>query len=152
MDVSISLPLDDGFLRRECPTCGRQFKWWSHDADGQPAEAEPAPFYFCPYCGVQSDPDSWWTQEQLDFAEASMAGPVTRMIADELEGVARRSSSGFISFSVHREAEQDPPDPLFEPDDMIIVEPPCHPIEPLKVDEEWSEALHCLACGASFSV
>jgi hypothetical protein len=29
MSVSMSLPLDeDGFLRRECPTCERQFRWW----------------------------------------------------------------------------------------------------------------------------
>ena len=25
-----------------------------------------------------------------------------------------------------------PPAPLFEPDDMIAVEPPCHPEEPIK--------------------
>ena len=28
------------------------------------------------------------------------------------------------------------PTPLYEPDDMIIIEPPCHPWEPLKVPEE----------------
>lgn len=29
MSVSMSLPLDeDRFLRRECPNCERQFKWW----------------------------------------------------------------------------------------------------------------------------
>lgn len=28
VQLSMSLPLDgDGFLRRECPTCEREFKW-----------------------------------------------------------------------------------------------------------------------------
>ena len=34
--VPVSLPLDsDGFLRRECPTCEREYKWFSHQ-EGDP--------------------------------------------------------------------------------------------------------------------
>ena len=141
------MPLDDGFLRRECPTCGREFKWWSHDAAGRPFDAEPAPFYFCPYCGTQSDADSWWTQEQLAFAEAAMAGPAARFISDDLDDIAQRSSGGLISFSVGRGPEPAHPDPLIEPDDMVVVEPPCHPHEPLRVAEGWSSPFYCLVCG-----
>lgn len=152
MDVTISLPLDNGFLRRECPTCGREFKWWSHNAAGTPSDAESASFYFCPYCGAESDADSWWTQGQLAFAEAAVPGRVVRHVADELDEVARKSSGGLISFSVERGPEPGPPEPLFEPNDMGVVEPPCHPNEPLKVVEDWSSPLHCLVCGSKFSV
>ena len=43
------------------------------------------------------------------------------------------------------------PDPLFELDDMIIVEPPCHPNEPLKVPLDLASRVHCLVCGELFS-
>lgn len=42
-------------------------------------------------------------------------------------------------------------EPLHEPDDMIIVEPPCHLNEPLKVPEDAITLVHCLICGAQFS-
>lgn len=44
----MSVPLDsEGFLRRECPTCEREFKW---KPAGEDEEATPAPEggYFCP--------------------------------------------------------------------------------------------------------
>ncbi len=56
--LSMSLPLDgDGFLRRECPTCEREFKWLPSpqhgEGDAAAASDEPAPErYFCPYCAV----------------------------------------------------------------------------------------------------
>jgi hypothetical protein len=45
------------------------------------------------------------------------------------------------------------PTPLVEPDDMIIIESPCHPWEPVKVPEERvnSGPLHCLVCGGTYS-
>ena len=39
ISIPIALPLDgDGFLRRECPACELEFKWFVH-ADGD-ADAE----------------------------------------------------------------------------------------------------------------
>lgn len=45
------------------------------------------------------------------------------------------------------------PAPLFEPDDMIIIEPPCHPWEPVKVPEERADSgpLFCLVCGETYT-
>lgn len=43
------------------------------------------------------------------------------------------------------------PEPLVEPDDMLIVEPPCHPNEPVKVPEFATASLHCLICGSRFA-
>lgn len=53
-----------------------------------------------------------------------------------------------LSFSLDIET----PDPLIEPDDMVMVEPPCHPNEPLKVPEESTEQIYCLICGSAFAV
>jgi hypothetical protein len=53
MSIAMSLPLDkDGFLRRECPHCERQFKWWpTAPSEDAPEEARNTPeAYFCPYC------------------------------------------------------------------------------------------------------
>ena len=73
ISIRVTMPLDsDGFLRRECPTCERQFKWFGH-AEGDSA-AEPVDQYFCPLCGAQHGVASWWTREQLDYARDA-AGP-----------------------------------------------------------------------------
>jgi hypothetical protein len=47
--------------------------------------------------------------------------------------------------------DAEPPDPLHEPDDMVIVEPPCHPNDPLKVPEAATDLVYCLICGTEFA-
>jgi hypothetical protein len=44
LSFSISFPLDnDGFLRRQCPACRRDFKWFpAEEGDPEPEEATPA--------------------------------------------------------------------------------------------------------------
>src|SRR4051794_22352513 len=127
VSIPVTLPLDaDGFLRRECPTCERQFKWFSH-TDGN-IDAEQVDQYFCPLCGAPAGVDTWWTPEQIDYAQG-LAGPaMDQLVQDALadafkgKGVSLTADSNF-TFGVP------PPDPLVEPDDMVIVEPPCHPNE-----------------------
>ena len=43
------------------------------------------------------------------------------------------------------------PAPLVEPNDMLIIESPCHPWEPVKVPQAraGSSPLFCLVCGES---
>lgn len=56
--TGIQLPVDsDGFLRRACKACSREFKWL-HSQDVEEA-ANP---YHCPYCGQPGD--DWTTDEQ----------------------------------------------------------------------------------------
>ena len=148
--MPVSLPLDsDGFLRRECPTCEREFKWFSHQK-GDP-DAEIVDQYFCPMCGVAAGTDSWWTPAQLEYMHG-VSGPVIDqvaqdMIADAFKGVKGMAFTPNPSFSFDIET----PNALAEPDDMIIVEPPCHTNEPLKVPEEDAARVHCLVCGMLFS-
>jgi len=150
VSVSVPFPLDEGFLRRECPHCERQFKWHAGPPDDRPDEAVDPDVYWCPYCGETALPDSWWTPAQLDFAAQSLAGPAVREIAGELRDATRRAS-GLIKFAVEYE-EGEPPHALHEPPDMVIVQSPCHPWEPLKIAEDWHQPVHCLVCGTRFAV
>ena len=90
--IPMSLPLDnDGFLRRECPNCEQQFKWWPTPTFGDaPEEAVETPeAYFCPYCYVPAPLDVWWTKEQLEYAQqlavAEALGPQLRRMKNDLE-------------------------------------------------------------------
>jgi hypothetical protein len=112
VSFGMTVPLDsDGFLRRECPTCEREFKWRPSEAeDEEDVEPDHDVGYFCPYCGVQAPVDSWFTQAQLDFAQ--------NIVARE-----------FIEPMVSRVGTYDAPDkldPLTEVDDMTVIVFPCH--------------------------
>jgi hypothetical protein len=43
------------------------------------------------------------------------------------------------------------PRAMHELNDMIILAPPCHPWEPVKVPEEATARVHCLICGEPFA-
>jgi hypothetical protein len=149
--VPVSLPLDfDGFLRRECPTCEQEFKWFSHQ-EGDP-DAEPATQYFCPLCGVAACTDQWWTPAQVTYMHGAGGPMIDRYVQDSAEqmfkGVKGMTLKPNRSFSLGIET----PDALVEPDDMMIAEPPCHPNEPVKVPEENVSTVHCLMCGEPFAV
>jgi uncharacterized Zn finger protein (UPF0148 family) len=68
--LSVSIPLDsDGFMRRQCPTCEREFKS-RPTPDGEEPVPVPDGGYFCPYCGVQAPLGSWFTKAQAELAQA----------------------------------------------------------------------------------
>jgi hypothetical protein len=144
-EISVPVNLDDdGFLRRECPHCEREFKWLPSD-DSEPMQPEG---YHCPYCDRQAGPDQWFTRAQVHYVGAvglqEFAGP----LLDDLEqtfGSANRSG-GFIDIRFERGEIEVPPQPD-EPNDMRRVEFRCHPKEPVKVLEEWEGPIHCLICG-----
>ncbi len=67
--LEMSMPLDsDGFLRRECPTCEREFKWYYTSEEQGDAAPIADGGYFCPYCGVQAESNTWLTQAQAELA------------------------------------------------------------------------------------
>ena len=142
---SVQFPLDnDGFLRRECPHCLQEFKWHHGPTADRPAGEIDAAVYYCPRCGASAGPDQWWTQEQLAFIQELAAGPALREVADELEK-AFRGAKG-LTYKRGKINEPEPPTALYEPDDMIILAPPVHPWEPVKVPEV-AARVHCLVCG-----
>lgn len=170
--ISMNLPLDsDGFLRRECSSCERQFKWHPNqqqtmpdDGDGPVAEtlyeddagSYPNPeHYYCPYCSEPATPDAWWTKEQLEYgkalAAAEILGPQLRDLADSLKGM--NSRGGLINLSIDADMPDfSRPEPLTEPDDMFRMDFPCHPEEPVKIEEGWVGEVACSVCGILYPV
>jgi ribosomal protein S27E len=147
---SVQLPLDDdGFLRRECPNCLKEFKWYYGPTSGQPeGEADP-PVYYCPLCGASAAPDQWWTQEQLVFMADSAVGPALREVSEQLENGFRGLKG--LTYRRGQIDEPEPPTALHEPNDMTMVAPPCHSREPVKVPEEATTRVYCLMCGEAFA-
>lgn len=109
--------------------------------------------YFCPYCYEPAPLDTWWTKEQLEYAQqlamAEALGPQLHRMKGDLERGNRRSKG--IRFEMSSSALSRP-EPLVEPDDMVRVDMPCHPEEPLKVDDEWDGEVACLVCGIRYPV
>ncbi|WP_129978125.1 hypothetical protein [Rhodococcus sp. Q1] len=137
MNVSIP-PDDDNFLRRECPTCEQQFKWHLGPINDE-AAAEPTPdAYYCPLCGVPAGTDQWWTKEQLEYARARAVPDVLAQLSNET--------------GLHIDSTFDVPEAMVEPNDMEIVQSPCHPYEPIKVPTGHGQPIHCLVCGSVFAV
>jgi hypothetical protein len=132
----MTVPVDtDGFLRRECPTCEREFKWLpsaSEDAEEEATDSADGG-YFCPYCGVQAHADAWFTKAQLELAEHI----VQVQVVDPM-------LSKFMGSTPNQVGE---PEPLIEDDDMRRVNFACHPSEPLKVLDGWDRPIRCLICG-----
>lgn len=148
MEFSIELPLDDGFLRRECPACERQFKWWEGEESDWAADLD---VLFCPYCGDTAPLDEWWTPDQLDYAEGIVSGPGIEDLAAQLQDDLKRAAAGLFDIKVEKQGPDELPHALVEPSDMVAVLPPCHDEVPIKLDENWDPPAHCLACGTQFS-
>jgi len=143
--MSVPVPLDDdGFLRRACPTCKREFKWMPSN------EAEPVPDggYACPYCAQRADAH-WLTEGQLavllDAAGRDKVDPMLDEFADDIRSMNRPGS--LLRFDVEI-SPRGPRPTLTEPNDMMRVDPACHPKEPIKVAEDWTGVVHCLICAA----
>lgn len=148
--IPVSIPLDDdGFLRRECPTCEQEFKWFSHQ-EGDP-DAEQVDQYFCPRCGQPSGLDTWWTPAQIEYAQGAARPEIDQFITDSLADALKGVKGTSFKVNQNWNSGGATPDPLIEPNDMVIVEPPCHPNEPLKVPEDATHRVHCLVCGMLFA-
>jgi CRISPR/Cas system-associated protein Cas10 (large subunit of type III CRISPR-Cas system) len=147
--ISVEIPLDeDDFVLRECPACEREFR--RHvSADDDEGVSPPPSGYFCPYCGKQASPDSWFTKAQADFLSATAIHQVVGPELDEiLGGFAKDSPS--LKIEVTGSVSEEKPAPLEEDLDAETrrVKFSCHPTEPIKVDPDWEDDVHCLICGA----
>jgi hypothetical protein len=130
----------------------REFKWHHGPIEGAPTNPPDPDQYYCPYCGQPAATDEWWTPEQVEVIQAATAQKVIPQLQDELQDSFRElNRSGMLKASIEADLPNPPP-PLFEDDDMMAVASPCHPYEPVKVEEEWSAPLYCLICGAAYVV
>jgi hypothetical protein len=156
--LSIPLPRDtDGFLRRACPNCERQFKWWPvANAEEQPSELHQASIvyaYFCPYCFQSAPLDHWYTPEQLEYCKqqaiAQILGPQLRQIKQDLDMLNQSSKILKIDVTLRSTTT---PEPLKDINDMVWVEFPCHLEEPIKIESAWLQDIACILCGIQYPV
>ena len=154
MEIGVTIPLDeDGFIRRECPHCLRQFKWHSGPANDEAEQHQDPHTYYCPLCGQPAAPDSWWTQEQLNYAEGVATPAAVRLVEDEFKRAFKGMNSKHFKIEMKDNFDTaNEPMPMVEPDDMVIVASPCHSYEPIKVPETESGPFHCLVCGHAFAI
>lgn len=150
--MSISLPLDeDGFLRRECPTCEQEFKWHHDEADSPqyPDDGIPGTHY-CPICGQPSGEGTWWTPAQLEYIQGLAMPKAMDSVFGDLERELK--SSKYLKLERSGTNDFEVPDVPVEPNDMTIIEPPCHPLEPVKVAVELAGPFYCIICGQDYAV
>jgi hypothetical protein len=151
ISIEMKISLDkEGFLRRECPNCERQFKKRNANSDDNTTDNTSIESYYCPYCHEPAPLNAWWTKEQLEYAQQLAYKEV---LEPELRNLQRQIESLNGSSFVHTDVKlSSPPEPnlLSEPNDMVRVEFPCHPEEPLKIDEAWDQDIACLICGIQY--
>lgn len=132
----------EGFLRRACHACEREFKWLSSQQDSAQRPVADGG-YFCPYCRSQNT--EWMTAAQLEWATTQAVNEVAGPVFEEMNRNLRRSSSNLIHASVDwTPAKGEEP---LEVNDMERVDFKCHPQEPIKVLDGWSGSVYCLVCG-----
>jgi len=175
-EILVSLPLDDeGFFRRECPYCIRQFKMEITEKElGNEVEALVESYltetssdsgeretvietesesYYCPYCGQEASSDKWWTADQLAYVEGICKNIAIKAINEQLIAPMKKnfghSKSDLISISIDANElkEEEPKKPL-EVNDMRIFTLPCCSAR-IKVEESYRGSIHCIKCGFS---
>lgn len=150
--LSVSFPLDsDGFLRRQCPHCQQEFKWLGVPVDG---DAPRLSAFYCPYCGQSASVDEALTTAQREYAVAivkrQMLGPMLEDFMQGLSNDLNRPGSA-VTFTGGEKVKFPSPSVLIEDNDMRRIVFPCHPDTPVKIAEDWGEAVHCLVCGQAYA-
>ena len=158
---------DDGFFRRECPFCRKEFKVLLEKEelldlaqkylysfmierkeetkdleDSERSETE----FICPYCGQRASSDSWWTQEQVAYVGVVAKNIMPKRVNENLirKKTFGRPNSGMISMRF--EAEQQEPWISPEVNDMEIFDLPCCQRK-IKIEDDWIGVVHCFFCG-----
>lgn len=167
----VPFPLDEeGFFRRECPLCCREFKVHLNDDElGQLAQCRIEDFlleqgilqrdgddeddapqeFFCPYCGQSAPSDHWWTQEQLAYVHVIAANIMAGLVNEHLIRPLNRSMGhGSVVRFEGNEMKQKEEWIAPEAPDMTVVDLPCCERK-VKVADDWNNGVHCFFCGFS---
>lgn len=134
--IKFSIPMkndEEGFFGRECPNeeCLGYFKVEL----GTGLKGEDLPCH-CPYCGHVGPDDTFWTQDQLEYARSSAMREVQKYVGDMLKKIlppSRPRRSDFIR--------------------IIFQYKPGRPLPLYRYEEKQLEtALICSECGLRYAV
>jgi hypothetical protein len=160
---AVQLPLDvDGHLRRECPSCHRQFlvrfseqeplgiqrELARHLPHHNDAELEPpAHQAHCPYCGAAAAPESWFTAEQRAYLE-KRAEHWRRQLRHVQLGLPRLALSANPNLTFLPIEPEPFETPLPNEPGGLCAFPLLCCGEQVKLLEGWRSPVHCYHCGA----
>ena len=105
-ESTVSVPISDdaeGYYDRECSSeeCQFQFKVQSEDWKDKVRDEE----VFCPFCGHTAESDEWWTQQQIEHAQAAAIAKFKEQLGKALKSDAARFNrsqprGGFIAMTM----------------------------------------------------
>jgi len=170
-EVSIATDRDH-FLRRTCPSCGRDFKTMIDQADlswllsaqikragsevgavPMDEEAQIETELHCPYCHHVAKSSEIHTEETIDYIKRFLyreyvVPMLNRTFSDLEDSIGRgQRGGGFLSISFNHEPIILPPRPIHgpEPADMKIVHLVCCNKQ-MKVYDSWNDLTSCIYC------
>jgi hypothetical protein len=100
---------EDGYFGRECPVegCLGYFK-----VTPGTGITEPAPCH-CPYCGHTGDNNTFWTQEQLDYAHSFVLRQVTDALHKDMKSMEfEHKPRGMLGIGISLKVTQSTPHPI----------------------------------------
>jgi hypothetical protein len=179
IQLSVSIKTDrDNFLRRTCPSCGRDFKTEANPVDlqwaleaycrragmeigGRLAEESSPSRIRCPYCQYDEETSRTFTEETVQYLKRIL---YREYVLPKINGLfsgledslgRRRGSGGMFSISIafkHNRIMQ-PARPIHGPDSSdfkIVVFLCCG--KKIKVSEGWNDLSICSFCGTAVAV
>lgn len=99
----ISIPTDaNGYLGRECLECKRYFKL-------KPGTGLPTQYCHCPYCKYEGDANTFWTQDQFDYAQSvgtkiayeKLVSPMLDKLINSFKKLESSTKGGFLQIKVN---------------------------------------------------
>ena len=140
--MEVNFPTDsDGFLSRECPSCGKRFKVCFDQGSEEPIS-------YCPYCR-HNEQDCWFTQNQIENVQAIAASTVVAPELDKLAQELERMSGGFARLDMTSDIIEASIPPMETDDDLRALRLPCCG-EIVKVEQE--QEYYCIICGGEVNM
>ena len=162
----VTLPVDtQGFVRRECLSCRRQFKVKGGPSDGATVQrylgrnllfeneheiARDDVRCFCVYCGQGAPSDEWCTPQQRAWMEKVATVLAREIRYEQLQYPWRTLTENPAPTFVALPPPERLPEMRGEPDDMRKASFFCC-VEDVKVESHWSQPIFCPRCGAEHS-
>lgn len=140
-ELKISLD-SEGFVRRECPKCEREFKIQTLEKDFLRPPVKNSDQVTCPYCKHRSNIDQWWTKAQVDYISEMQSFFLLNSIVPKTS--LKMKSTSFVKVKVEV-IEQKEPVMKPEYDDMKRLSVGCCERD-IKVLDEWSGEVFCPDC------
>jgi hypothetical protein len=145
-------------MSRECPECEGRFKVevddeadddGSHPSDEEALATAEGMQRWCPLCHALVEGNKWWTSEQIEYAASAISAALQSKVQDMFEDTARQSR---LVLEFRRGAVPAIPAPPEETDGMLMVIPPCHEDDRLKVPDDWTADVACHRCGVRYPI